>query len=422
MTIRSYQYTVQALVTASSLSFTVSHPLALVSEATDGVRRDVDSNLSLTQVANWLVQPSNGDQIEQPLNLVQAASAFGFEGATSELGLVSTAEVDLLAVKTIPQNILFQSTAEYRYGVRNFTIEQDLALTSAVNRTWILNITSFLTLGNSGERVFTPTNELNLTSTAEYGFGAEAESVLDLVSLVELNKILGQNIVNDNVVTQSCTYFVESPCARYTFNRFHGEGGTEPAPKKLNYTNTFYLQSIDDGTLVELRNPEMDDRQRYAFNRVNRNFFDGSPDVFSDDSWAEEKSQIYTIVANKREKLEPLHTFLQDNIGREIILKDWKGVTWIVIVTNPGDLYTEDGEDYWTLNFDVEGYAFDGEWFFTRLGLVEDLSRAGSIYNRSASHGSVVDQQAGRAYDVDGDPTVEPHENIIGQEVSFTIE
>lgn len=422
MTIRSYQVTVQALVTASNLSFSVSHALGLVSEATDGVRRNPESELGLAQAATWLLQPSNGDSVESELNLQQEAKAFGFEGVESPLGLSSVATRDILATKVVPQALNLNSEVEYRYGVRNLDVETTLSLSSVVNRTFIENVTSFLTLGSSGERIFTPNNDLNLTSTAEFGFGREAESDLDLTSLVELNKVLTQSITNDNVVSQACTYFIESPCNRYNFNRFHGEGGVEPATARLNYQNTFYLQSIDDGTLIELRNPETDDRRRYAFNRVNRNFFDGSPDIFSDSNWAVEQSQIYTIVANKREKLEPVHTFLQDNLGREIIIKDWKGVTWVVIVTNPGDLYAEDGEDYWTLNFDVEGEAFDGEWFIDRLNLEQTPSRAGSIYNRSASHGSVVEQNLGRAYDVDGDPTDITESNIVSQEVSYTIE
>lgn len=422
MTIRSYQYTVQVLVTASSLSFSVAHALSLVSEATDGVRREPESDLGLVQEASWILQPFNGDSVVSELGLVQEASAFGFEGVVDELGLSSVASRQILNTKVVPQALNLVSDAQYRYGVRNLSVETELALVSYVNRTWIFNVTSFLTLGNEGERVFTPTSELNLTSTAEYGFGFSAESDLDLTSTVDLNKILTQTIENTNVISQACTYFIESPCNRYSFNRFHGEGGVEPATKRLNYSNTFYLQSIDDGTIIQLRNPEMDDRQRYAFNRVNRNFFDGSPDVYSDEDWAVEQSQIYTIVANKREKLEPLHTFLQDNLGREVIIKDWKGVTWVVIVTNPGDLYAEDGEDYWTLNFDVQGEAFDGEWFIDRLSLAQEASRAGSIYNRSATHGSVVDQNVGRAFDVDGDPTNLSETNIISQEVSYTIE
>jgi hypothetical protein len=127
-------------------------------------------------------------------------------------------------------------------------------------------------------------------------------------------------------------------------------------------------------------------------------------------------------VGQKRADLESLYTFLQDNLGREIIIKDWKGVTWVVVVTNPGDLYTEDSEGYWTLNFEVEGSAFDGEWFFSFLNLDETLSRAGSIYNRSASHGTVVTDNVGRHYDVDGDPTDLSETNIVSQEVSYVIE
>lgn len=424
MTIRTYQFHVQTLVTASSLNFTVSQALGLTSEATDGVRRDVEQDVGLVQAATWILQPSNGDQIEQELNLTQTAYAQGYETASNELAMSSSVTVDILATKQAFNNLNLGNDVFFSYGIRNLSVETAMGLSSVVNRTFVESVTSFLTLGNFGERVFTPNNDLSLVSTAEWGYGFEVESELDLTSTAFVNKTLNQNISHTDVVSQACTYFIESPCNRLTFNRFHGEGGIEPLTKKLNYDNTFYLYSIDDGATITLRNPEMDDRQRFAFNRVNRNFFDGSPDIYADEDWATEQSQTYTLVAVGEcvETIQNVHTFLQDNLGREIIIKDWKGVTWVVIVTNPGDLYTEDAEGFWTLNFDVQGEALDGEWFFSRLNLTPAVSRAGSIYNRSATHGSVVSDLVGRAYDVDGDPTDLTEADIVSQEVSYVIE
>lgn len=422
MTIRAYQYTVQVLVTASGFNFTVVQDLGLTQEATDGVRRNVTQDLGLNDGVAFLQFAGNGDSIEQELNLTHEAKAFGYETVESELSLTQTATREIFGTKSVPSALNLTSTAEYGFAIKNVSPENELGLTQSAIITFTPNVTSHLNLSSIAFRAWTPSNDLNLTQTVSAGKGYDVESDLDLTQSVLLNKVLNQNISHTDVVSQACTYFIESSCNRYNFNRFHGTGGVEPATKRLSYSNTFYLQSIDDGTIVQLRNPEMDDRQRYSFNRVNRNFFDGSPDIYSDDDWATEQSQIYTIVANKRSELESLYTFLQDNIGREIIIKDWKGTTWVVVVINPGDLYTEDSEGYWTLNFDVEGEALDGEWFFNYLNLTPSVSRAGSIYNRSASHGTVVSDLVGRAYDVDGDPTDLSESNIVSQEVSYVIE
>lgn len=423
MTIRSYQFGVSVLVTVPNLDFTVETQLNLSSEATEGVRRDVTTQIPFTSQATWEVQPAGIAAASSELNLVSTVDSPNFKFPSNELSLGSSASVTVLNTKT-PRSqleLILQSTAEYRFGVQNRTVETELGLSSDVRQIFDRSVQSILTMGSVACRLFTAETDLNLQSEA-FRFNLFVTTDLDLSQDLELNKTLNQNIVHDNVVSQAVTYFIEKPCERYSFSAFHGEGGSEPAAKRLQYNSTFYLQSIDDGELIELRNPEMDDRQRVAFNRVNRTFFDGSPDVFSADEWATEETQIYTIIANKREKLEPLQAFLQNNLGREVILKDWKGTTWVVIITNPGDLYTEDGEDFWTLNFEVEGSAFDGEWFISPLEMDQDVSRAGSIYNRVGTSSLGLSQNTGRAYDVDGDETELSSPIGLSQEVSYTIE
>jgi len=428
MTIRSYQYRLQVLATVPDLNKTVTTNLNLVSEGEDGVRRFASSTLGpigtgLFQTALYEVQLASIYIPSSELGLSSEAVAVNFPGVESELGLGSVVSVDVLATKE-PQSQLelsMTSVATFTYGVRNLSADQELALSSVAARIYEPSPQTIITFLSEACRLFTGESDLALVGTACHLF-FEGESDLDLTSEVLVNKTLTQNVEHSDVVTQAVAWFVEKPCNRLNFMRMHGEGGAEHEAKRLQYSSTFLLQSIDDGTIVQLRNPEMDDRQRYAFNRINRNFFDGSPDVFVDDNWVTEQSQTYTIVANKREKLDELFTFLQDNLGREVILKDWKGTTWVVIITNPGTLYTEDGEGYWTLDFDVEGSAFDGEWFITRLGLTDENSRAGSIFNRVGSHTLDTEQLLGRAYDVDGDGAPPPQALSLTTDVSFVIE
>lgn len=443
MTIRSYQYRVEVLVSPSTsgneiarsasntlvlgndaefeaIVYPAESNLNLVSDAQVGPARRVNQNLLLVQDAVWDLQPANVTPVESELALAQDVHVFGFETVESALALSSVAEGDILDTNVAVSQLGLAQTVDLRRAVQNLSVTNDLALTDSARITFTPNVTTFLNLDSVAFRAFVPSSELNLVQTVSAGKGIDVEQALDLDSTVLLNKVLNQNLTSPNVVVQSVTWFVESPCNRYTYNRFHGTGGVEPATKRLEYANDFYLQSIDDGTTIFLRNPETDDRKRYAFNRVNRNFFDGSPDIYSDDDWAVEQSQIYTVVANKREKLQPLYDFLQDNLGREIIIKDWKGTTWIVIITNPGDLYTEDGEDYWTLNFDVEGEAVDGEWFFNRLELVQTPSRAGSIYNRAAVSDLAASSVVGRNYEF-GEVDI-TQADVVSQEVSYVIE
>jgi len=234
-------------------------------------------------------------------------------------------------------------------------------------------------------------NNLGLTDSAEWGFGYDASNAFGFTVSTTVNKVLNPEISHALGLNQAVTYYVESSCARKTHNMFHGLGGTAPSAKKPQYKNTLFLQSFATGEVLQLRNPESDNTRRIAFNRVNRTYFDGSSDIFSGVGDAVEESQLYTITAVKRTDLDFLMDFLSNELGREILLKDWRGVSWRVVVTNPGEVYTEDNEGYWTLNFDVEGVALDGEYAIQQLGLSQELGRNGSIWTRQGVETFVTD-------------------------------
>ena len=399
MTIRSYQYTVQLLITASQLNFSVEHALGLVDEASDGVRRVVSDELVFVENADAFALPSGTIQLTDDLGLVQTVKVFGYESVDQELALTQETEAIFPIVRNFTHNNILFDTVEYGYKVRTFDITDELNLVSDAGIARTFSINQGLSLSSIAFRSFTPSSDLNLIQTVEWGYGIDVFDDLNLVQTADNDLVLNQPVNQDNVVRQALTFYIESPCARYTFNTFHGEGGVEPLAAKLNYKSQFALYSIDNGTTFQLRNPETDDRRRYNYNRVNRDFLDGSPDIFTDDDWVEDQSQIYTIVATKRADLETLQTFLIDNLGREVVLKDWKGVSWIVIITNPGEIYTEDSEGYWTIVFETTGEAVDGELYYDRLGLAEDLSRAGSIWTRSGSDDLGLESRANRHYD-----------------------
>lgn len=422
MTIRSYQYTVQLLFTESNLSFTVADTLGLTDEASSGQRRVVVDELLLADGAGAFSAPSGAIRVDQDLGLTQEVDVFGLITLDpDELNLNQTASAVFPLVRSGTQNVNLTEFLTFGFKVRNFAIEDQLNLGNDAGVALPQNITQPLNLASIAFRSFTPSSELTLTDEALWGYGYDVFDVIPFANLADRDLILNQFLDSTNVVTQSLTWFLESRCARYTFNTFHGEGGVAPTPAKLNYENQFTLTSIDDGTTITLRNPETDDRRRYNFNRVNRNFLDGSPDVFTDDAWITDESQIYTIVSTKRADLESVQQFLLDNLGREIVVKDWKGVSWVVIITNPGEIYTEDAEGFWTLVFETSGESVDGELVFDRLGLDDTLSRSGSIWLRGTSDDLNLVSRAPRHFDEDvvDDPLLSA---TLGDAATYTVE
>lgn len=401
MTIRGYQYQVQALVTLAAgtiVNRSVTSALNLQSVAFVGEQRSASHDLSLLSQASFTILPFDGVIVEHQLNLQQTVHVFGWESVEHDLNLSSVATAVIPIKELIHQPLNLVTEATFRINPVNKSVESVLDLQSIVSRVQVFSVTTALNLQSVAFRSFTPSSELNLTTLAEWGYGFDASSELNLTTLVEVDKILNQSITHGDIVSQAVTYYIESACAKKQFNQFHGEGGVAPKDKPLNYENTFHIVSLDDGEIITLRNPETDDRRRYAFNRVNREYFDGTSDIYVDDSWVTEQTQLYTIIALKRDDLDTLHTFLLNNLGREVLIKDWKGVSWIVIITNPGEVYTEDSEGRWTVDFEVVGEAVDGEFVVQHLNITDALSRAGSIYTRDASSGGIITTKANRHY------------------------
>lgn len=420
MTIRTYQFQVQALVTASGgvdVSRSVEHAAVVTDEAFVGEQRSVEDVITFLDEAAWFVLPFDGVTASNALDLEQIVHVFGWESVEDELNLAEDLGVLQPFTRDRESVLTFEDTVEYRYGIRNLTIEDDLGLTDTAATTLPLQITQNLDLTDQALWLVLE-DQLNLTQLAEWGYGIDVIDDLDLEQEAEKDQDLNKTLGHTDVVTQAAAWFVENSCARFQFKTYHGTGGVAPQLAKLNYQSDFLFQSLKDGEVLTLRNPETDDRRRYSFNRTNRRYFDNSLDLYADDSWVTEQSQIYTIVANKRENLDLLFAFLMNNLGLEVLVKDWRGVTWRVIVINPGEVYTEDAEGRWTLDFEVVGTAIDGEYVFASVGLADDVSRAGSIYLRSGTHAGLVTDSVGRNYDED----VPEAALGFGSDATFTIE
>ena len=388
MTIRSYQYQVQALVTPGTggeVTASVAQSLAL----SDGVEfllntelLSATETLSLFDQAVFLLLPGGVSTVIQDLSLSDSVQAFGFETVTDVLSLSDVATFDFADFPVSSRNDLdLTQQVEVGFLVRNLTATDTLAFTQLLGLSRDFAVAS--TLGVTDYASFTGvSSDLSLTDAAEWGYGYDAENTLTITQSLGVIQGLNKGLSHNLNVGQAVAYYMESRCNRVKFNSFHGSGGVEPKEKHLTYNGKLTLRSLDTGQLLELKNPETDDKRRLAFSRVNRKFFDGTVDIFSDPSWVTEETQIYTLTGLKREKLDTLFQFLLDNLGREILLRDWKGVTWIVIITNPGEVYTEDREGYWTVDFQVEGQAIMGEYVLDNPSLSDPISRSGSEWLR----------------------------------------
>ena len=396
MALRSYQYQIQAVVIGTTvITKSVTHSAVVSQSAKFGDFVEVESTLGIEGFTFAITQLSGTVFVTQDNIVTHLAELPLYPRVESTLDLDSSAlpQFPISRSREEPLGLISTASVSQEFAV---LAESDLSLTSVAAKSFVVAATTVISFTQDTYRSFPAVNDNVVTQVAVFGFGYDALTLLSLTTLATKKVSLNRGAATQNVVTQSSTYFIESKCNKKRQLSFDGTGAVPAASAKLNYRSDFVMVSLDDGEKLVLRNPETDDRRRYAFNRVNRSFYDGTADVYSDPSWVTEQTQIYTIIANKRESLESLFAFTQGNLGREILIKDWRGVAWIVILTNPGDLYTEDGEGYWTVNFEVVGEAVDGEYVVDHLGITDGVSRAGSEWSRSGNDTEVVTHRSFR--------------------------
>jgi len=207
---------------------------------------------------------------------------------------------------------------------------------------------------------------LDLQQSVQAGRGYEIQSQLEFIHNIQSESDFLRVVEHMNVVEQSMTYYMDDPCFIKTYNQFVGEGVGDPIPDQgLLFDSSFVLESIEDGTQLVLRSPETDDQDRLAFNRINRETRGGELNVFSDPEWGKVNTLLFTITAltdggDCPDIIEQLIQFFLDNLGHEIFLHDWTGISWKGVVTTPDEIAVEDSDGYWTISFEFEGIPQSG--------------------------------------------------------------
>lgn len=311
-----------------------------------------------------------------------------------ELGLDDDVFGDNASVQETYDALLFQQTLSFigpRYESTNngiylnhepqyylgvpwlpILVVDELELVDRLNRDQFASVLQTITFIQQTYRIFKLTDTLSFVQTISYGKGGIlAPQPLGLEQAV--NRIVEYRRSPQHVsfIFDAGTLYIDSPCNQKRYMPFDGAGPGEAMPEKpLAFKSDFLLETLSGPKqILRLRAPEPDDTERLGFNRVNRETRGGELNVFSDPNWPKVDTLLFTIVALKQTKINALHQFLLDTLGQEIKLQDWTGTAWRGVVTTPGEIYTEDGVDAWTITFEFEGTPYVGQSVNESLGL-----------------------------------------------------
>lgn len=311
-------------------------------------RKPAGNTLNLTQT----VFSSSNPAAENTLNLTQNVTISFPEKlyVSHYMGLASKTNTPHRAF--VEQGISFSQLAGVPLPTQH--------ITHNISFTYVASISEF-------------TSTLNLTDSVTFGFAISASNDFDLEQTLHLESNFVKNINHDAGIGHALTWYEFSPCGDKQYKPFQGENTassnvTHPSntlqDPQGSLTDKFSLYTPYLGvptSKVTMRKPELDNRDRNAYTRINHETRGGKLIVYSDPDWPHIRTLAVTIVGLTESKVDELHSFMQDTVGQIIGLTDWEGRLWKGFIRNPNEPATQDGKKMWTITFEFEGEMLEVE-------------------------------------------------------------
>lgn len=376
------------------VSKSISHTLGITDQL-DRFNRKLSHTLSLVDAITPFFVPGDFQPIEHTISFSQTVSEGSNKTIIDALSLSQTLGV-IGPVNESAQDVLgLEDGVHYCFGApwAAISITDTLGITDVVGIGIPLIVSNTLTMVDSTARVDTIFHELGLIQSVSAGKGSTLVSLMVLNHQLDTQNDFNRGLTHTNIVQDAMAYYIDSPCAKKQYNRFEGSGsGVGIQENVLTFDANFVLETLSGTkTKLSLRSPETDDKRRIGFSRVNRETRGGELNVFSDPVWPKVETLLFTIVAitdgkgNCPDTLLDLFSFIQNNLGLEILLHDWEGISWRGVVITPNEVATEDRDGYWTFSFEFEGSPLDGSQGDQNLTITQAIG-LNADWNRSFSN------------------------------------
>lgn len=328
--------------------------LALTDEAeANQERHTAESVLTLTQTVT-VIRPIRVSITSELVQYTTEIDPDTLEEIVTEVGLVGVATANLEGTRTASHLLSFaQSASAYveRADAIACDAESEIELTDEAR----------ISLSEDAS------SELELTdeATAQVGIGAESElSTLDVTATAVVVRALSAS--NEIELSDSVAFIYEDDRPSCNYELFIGSNSdpNAPEPPPATYTSPgatpgFRLQYPATGTVtdeLELRNPNLGNRDRLSMVRINRETRGGTLIVFADPIWPKVETLLLQFSALSSAKAHQLIEFMEAHIGEEIRLIDHEDRLWRGVITNPQDPIVQDGRGcQFTASFEFEG-------------------------------------------------------------------
>ncbi len=338
----------------------------------------VTSTLALAGEQTNFLADSDSFLLESELNLTQGVVTSGLLQAVAS-AMSITQIVNVLAPNyqylASPMHI---SSEVFRSFEKTMAMSNVLEVVNIVGRAHDCVVSSSLVVVQAGWRSGTALSTMNIAQGLDWGKHRWLEpSILDLDQTLLLNAIWSRPVSQDLGLGHSLTYYAPISCGSKDYAPYTGESTitTNPTPPPANVPivqglpsdERFQFQYPGIGEAVdtvELRAPNLDNRERLAFNRINRETRGGRLIVFADPTWPQVNTLVLSFSGLKKTEVDSLQDFLQNHLGKEVGLIDWEGRQWVGLITSPTASAVQDSGrpgscGSFTINLEFEGVMLE---------------------------------------------------------------
>lgn len=235
-------------------------------------------------------------------------------------------------------------------------------------RPYSVAIADSLTFVDASVRMNHASDSLTFNQVVVGGKGGDGSDVLAFTQTVVKQASFLKDATTLLNLGQSTSYYYVTPCITKQYHPFIGTSdytgqpdapaSTTPLKQLIPANPRFQLiypaaGGIDD--YVDLRAPELDNRDSSAHTRINRESRGGNLTVFADPVWPKINTISCTFIGLTGTEIALIQAFILNHIGEAIQVIDWEGRAWLGVVLKPNEPATCDGRDKWSIGFEFEG-------------------------------------------------------------------
>lgn len=400
----------QQVNVTGTFSRSIEHPLGLLQKVNSFFFLDCENTLNLTQkasptyiasITSNLVLSQNVDDwlivqdfipVETTMNLQQTVTTgglFQFVAQTMNLNQV----LEWQGPHYFYINHYLTSLEQEANGVFGcpwlpIEFEDDLNLTQRINRTYEETSNHTINFVQEAWKRDMAESTINFAQSILWGKSKGIPSTnLSLISTVNVNGDFVRVAQHTAIISHALTYYIDKSCSDKDYTPFIGDSTVPSTPTPPSSTipiiqndptitrfELIYPGIGEPTDTVILRAPELDNVDRYAFNRINRETRGGKLNIFADPSWPQINTLAVNFVGLKKAEIDEILTFLHNYVGKEIRIADWEGREWVGVIVTPDEPATQDGKDNWSFTFEFEGVLVESYIPGSSMNLSDALS------------------------------------------------